>query len=354
MTQLLKARVLLLAILLALLAILWRLQSPPRPDVRLIGLAVRATLFALPTATPQRIVVTQIVVVTATPLSTPTPAPTITPMPTATLAPTATRAPALPALAAASQAEPGAAPSSPAVLPAAAEDGGDAVGALLPTLLSCPIASDRQYTVIPVSGGGLEHPAEEHADLNLAVRGYQPVAAANLLFDHDGPVDGDPTQLTGLLASAPAFVQSYAVYDWDWQCAPHGCRGQALTQPEVSLIALATTPGAPVGVAWRDQQIYAGGYKALVLYAEATRITLGYTREDSVAGGYVVHIENVCVDPALLALYDANAAAGRALLPAVRNEDLIGVAASADLLVAVRDRGAFLDPRMRRNWWQGK
>jgi len=90
----------------------------------------------------------------------------------------------------------------------------------------------------------------------------------------------------------------------------------------------------------------------MVLYAEPTRITLGYTREDSVANGYAVHIENLCVDPNLLALYINSDANGRSSLPALREEEVLGVATLGDLLVAVRDRGAFLDPRSRLDWWQ--
>jgi hypothetical protein len=348
---------LLVAILLTLLAILWRLQTPPRPDTRLMGLAVRATLYALPTATPQRIVVTQIVVVTATPpptftpTFTPTVTPTVTPMPTPTLEPVSAivATPAAPdptALPAPVAAAASAVEAAPVEEIAPVENAIDAAGV-------CPVASAQQYTAIPVAGGGLAHPAELHADLNLALRGYQPAPGAAALFDKDGPIDSDPPQLAGVLAgSALSFGQSFQVFDWDWACAAHGCRGQPLAQPEVSLIALQVQPGAPLSIPRRAPQIYEGGFKALVLYAEATRLTLGYTREDSVANGYTVHIENFCVDPALLALYQASAAAGRAALPALREGESIGVAASGEVLVAVRDRGAFLDPRSRLDWWQ--
>ena len=47
-----KTRLLLLGVIVALVAVFWRLSEPPRPDPRMVGLAVRATLYALPTATP--------------------------------------------------------------------------------------------------------------------------------------------------------------------------------------------------------------------------------------------------------------------------------------------------------------
>jgi len=86
-------------------------------------------------------------------------------------------------------------------------------------------------------------------------------------------------------------------------------------------------------------------------------MTLGYTRDDTVATGYVVHLENVCVDPNLLALYRAqNDAAGfraTGFLPALRANEKLGTAFGDEMQVAVRDRGAFLDPRSRKDWWQG-
>ena len=59
-----------------------------------------------------------------------------------------------------------------------------------------------------------------------------------------------------------------------------------------------------------------GGYGALVLYAEPTRLTLKYTREDNVVSGFTLHLENICDDANLLALYRQLNAAGRSQLPA--------------------------------------
>jgi hypothetical protein len=89
-----------------------------------------------------------------------------------------------------------------------------------------------------------------------------------------------------------------------------------------------------------------------VLYADATRITLAYTRDGTVANGYAVQIENVCVDPNLLVAYRVANAAGRDYLPALQRNDTVGVAAAGEVLVAMRDRGKFLDPRSRKDWWE--
>jgi hypothetical protein len=63
-------------------------------------------------------------------------------------------------------------------------------------------------------------------------------------------------------------------------------------------------------------------------------------------------LANICVDPNLLALYRSSNGAGRGYLPALRNEEVLGTA-TGSLLVAVRDRGVFLDPRSRKDWWRG-
>lgn len=369
----------LVVILVALLAIFWRVSIPPRPDPRMVALAARATLYAMPTTTPQRIVVTQIVVVTATP--TPAMTATVTPTATPAVAPSVT-APAAPDPAIDAQTpETGAqvafqpatgeltvdAVAAPAIVAeetrpgevvaadASAAEPVAGAAAFQPASSGCPGASANQYTTIPVAGGWLEHPAEQHADLNLGVRGYQPVSAEPVLVEKNGPVDDDPPQLAGLFASAPMpqFGQAYQVYDWDWGCAEHGCRAAPVEQPAVTLIALYAPPGETVRIPRRGQQIFEGGFKALVLYAEATRITLGYTRDDSVAGGYVVQIEHVCVDPNLLAVYQNSAVSGRGSLPALREEEALGVVDGGELLIAVRDRGAYLDPRSRLDWWHG-
>jgi hypothetical protein len=78
-----------------------------------------------------------------------------------------------------------------------------------------------------------------------------------------------------------------------------------------------------------------------------------YTREDSVANGYTVHLEQFCVDPNLLALYQADNGAGRGSLPAVHNGEQVGTTLYNQVLVGVRDRGEFADPRSRKDWWRG-
>lgn len=329
----------------------YSILRPREPAPELIRLAVRATLHAMPTATPYVVEVTRIVEVTPLPTltatETPSPQLTATPMPTATASPVPADTPA------------------PEAVPAAASQRSvqvaEAVAAAEPEIVEiqyvdsagCPATSSRAYTLVPVAGGSLDHPDHLHGDINLSLRGYTPVDAAATLVEINGPSDGDAPQLGAVVAGGSAqLVASYRVNRWDWGCGEHGCRSGEPVGEEVSLLGLAASPGMPVSIPSRNAEIYGGGYVALVLFADETRLTLVYTREDSVANGYSVHLENVCVDPQLLAAYRSANQSGRGSLPAVRNGEIVGVASGGEILVAVRDRGTFGDPRSRKDWWR--
>ncbi|MBN1995263.1 MAG: hypothetical protein JW953_21415 [Anaerolineae bacterium] len=223
----------------------------------------------------------------------------------------------------------------------------------------CPLTSTATFNLIPIEGAPADHPDVLHGDLNLALRGYAPVNEYLGLVDYAGGSDPYAPQLAGLFDPhrVPGINAVYQINQWIWGCGEHGCRGPAITAPGVTLAGFTTTAGETVYLPERDPEIYGGDYKAMVLYAAEKRITLGYTRQDTVAAGYAVHIEDVCVDPNLLALYRAqNDAAGNRVtgyLPALRNSQALGTAPGSEIKVAVRDRGTFMDPRSRKDWWQG-
>lgn len=223
----------------------------------------------------------------------------------------------------------------------------------------CPMLSIQSYSLIPMEGIDLTHPAPVHGDLNLAQRGYRPVTSQAQLIDLAGPVDPDAPQLVQLLGgNQPVRLKSlYQVADWQWQCAEHGCRGEPLATPAVTMLGLQTQPGTKLYAPARQASIYRDNagkeYLAVVLYAEASRLTLAYTRDGTVANGYVIHVEQVCVDPNLLQRYREADANGRQQLPALQHNQAFGTAVSDEVGVTIRDRGAFLDPRSRKDWWQG-
>jgi hypothetical protein len=79
---------------------------------------------------------------------------------------------------------------------------------------------------------------------------------------------------------------------------------------------------------------------------------LKYTGEDNVVHGYTLHLEEICVDPDLLALYQFWNTAGREQLPALAAGQSFAVALEGEIRVAIRDTGAFLDPRSEKDWWK--
>jgi len=144
---------------------------------------------------------------------------------------------------------------------------------------------------------------------------------------------------------------------WTGSYPDPGHAGSPITTWPVTLIEFPTAFGDAIYSPERGPEIYGGGYTAMVLYAEEQRITLKYTRDDNVVGGYAAHLENVYVDPNLLALYRAQTdsagwhVTGR--LPALRNNRQLGTAFTGGVKVAIRDTGAFMDPRSRKDWWVG-
>ncbi len=221
-------------------------------------------------------------------------------------------------------------------------------------ILECQPIPGEEYGTLDVTGPPTDRPAEQHADLNLALRGYEVTNAFLGLVDYTGTGDPRAPQLRGLFANGrtPAFTAVYRVYDWNWGC---NCRGPLLTVWDVTLAGMAVDPRETIHVPSSGYEI-GGGYEVLVLYASEERITLKYTPNDNVVEGYTLHVENVCVEPSLLALYRTWNAdpQGRVELPALKAGQAFGRARYGEIGVAIRDAGTFLDPRSRKDWWQGK
>jgi hypothetical protein len=220
--------------------------------------------------------------------------------------------------------------------------------------LDCRIPN-ASYLAIPVHNWRpAERAAAQHPDLNLALRGFAPSNAHPGLVDYAGGGDPGAPQLPGLFSDrrTPQFRAVYVVYEWDWA---NNRRGGAIASPPVTLAGFAMTAGERVHLPDRASgEIYGGGFKGMVLYADEQQLTIKYTRDDTVVGGYTLHLFDICVDPALLALYRQLDAAGRGSLPGLRGGQAVGVAPGVELRAAIRDEGTFLDPRSRKDWWQGR
>ncbi len=127
----------------------------------------------------------------------------------------------------------------------------------------------------------------------------------------------------------------------------------AIDDFDVTLVGLVVEPGETIHTPGAGYDI-GQGYQVLVLYGDQGRITLKYTGEDTAATGYAIHVEGVCVEPDLLALYQQMNAAGRGQLPALRAGQAFGRARDTEIRAAIRDTGRFMDPRVRKDWWAGR
>jgi len=214
------------------------------------------------------------------------------------------------------------------------------------TLLSCEIEGTSFGTIpiIPPPHNG--DPALSH-ELNLGYRGYELTTAPLQLVNYGPSGDLNAPQFNTIFSDnrLPSFVETYQRIRW--------LNGQPVdTQSPwpATVLGLGVTPGEVIEAPDSGYNI-GNGYDVMVLYAAPERITLKYTREDSVAFGYAVYIEDVCVEPDLLALYHTLHSNGRQSLPALAGNQPLGRALGTEIKVAVRDTGHFLDPRSCNSWW---
>jgi hypothetical protein len=228
----------------------------------------------------------------------------------------------------------------------------------------CTTTSSTVFDLVPIEGAYYKNNAltDENADFRLSILGYAPASASLGLVDYGGPTDPHAPKLNGMFEPnrTPAIRAAHQVYGGTWvdggpaPTPPYGARAAVNTSWPAHVIDLTTTPGETLQIPERSVVIWSGNNVALVLYAAETEVTFTYTRNDSVLG-YVVHLLNVCVNPALVAAYRAqlNGAGKRATgsLPALKVGQTLGTARAGWVTVAIRDTGAYMDPRSRKDWW---
>lgn len=295
---------------------------------------------------------------TETPKPTRTPRPTRTRIPTKPHTPTRvntplkrTRTPAPEIASAQGNTSSIPATSVPPSAPTATPTPAPAENTALALNAACEVLGGGDFGVLGAGGWEGRDPVT-HPDLNLGVRSYRMVDAFRGLVDYDGETDNNAPQLWGLFADrrTPVIAHTYQVFDWDWSS---NSRGEPIEDFDVTMTGLRVEEGETIFTPDFGHEI-GEGYVALVLYADKHRITLKYTGEDNVIDGYTLHIEGLCVYSNLLNLYNARHAEGRGGLPALRPGQPIGYVPGNEVGVAIRDRGAFLDPRSRKDWWQGR
>ncbi len=209
-------------------------------------------------------------------------------------------------------------------------------------------------------------PAYNHADKNLGLRSYAldpTVTGLNMqIRDIYGPtsdVNAPNLQTMFNPPRVPNVLNTYDVYNWLWASSPlPGTRDTVpvSTAWPITVVGAQVTPGETIRTPSSGYDL-GQGVAAIVLYAATDRITLHYTRDDIVTTGYTIHIEDVCVDANLLALYNTLESAGRYSQPTFNLVTLtalqpIGTALGSEMRIVIRDSGGFMDPRSLTDWWQ--
>jgi hypothetical protein len=213
----------------------------------------------------------------------------------------------------------------------------------------CEPIAGQTYASVPTVGPPSDRPAPDHADLNMKLRGWSPTGGTLGLVTIAGPTDALAPKLDTLFAGdrVPDFAANYRVNQWDWVTSSPG---GPIEDWEVTLAGFAVSPGEVLELPRSGYEI-APGMGARVLFVDDDSITLKYTGEDNVVSGYTIHAVGLCVEPSLAALYATNDGAGRTELPALGPEQPFARARGSELLVAIRDTGAFMDPRSEKDWW---
>ena len=196
--------------------------------------------------------------------------------------------------------------------------------------------------------------AGQNPEYNLDIRGWQDLPASQQdlnLQDYFHPTDpvAYPPQFTGLIQGNPyptvTSIKSVNQLPTD----------DPRSWSQVTAVGFGTASGQQILVPPSGRSIYqtsAGSYQAIVLYADSNNVALKYTLEDSIVTGYTVYLSNFQVNPSVVSAYQQANAAGRTELPALSGFFSLGTATGQELVVAIRDTGAFLDPRWRFDWWQ--
>ena len=300
---------------------------------QLRGTVFLGALARTPTESPTS-VPTKFAIAVYSPTPTPSNTPTITPSPTSTPTrkPTSTSMPT----------------RTPTFTPTLKST---SVPTATPTPTATLVSVGEKYGTLVVYSSPSDH-STARVELNLTARGFAPVAGTLDLVNLEGPADGGAPQLYSLFVDerTPALSAVYQVNGWDWDC---NCASTLTGDAAVALVGLAVAPGEIIRVP-RSSYYIGNDYQALVLYADNDRITFNYTRSGNPVRGYTIYLEGVAVDSTLTALYQQTDSAGRAELPALQAGQAIGRARGTEIKIAVRDAGAFLDPRSRKDWWRGK
>ncbi len=188
--------------------------------------------------------------------------------------------------------------------------------------------------------------AANEANINIKLRGWQHFEGVLDLIDVGGDTDSKCPKFRTIFEPErlPTFTELFQV--GLFQGIDHGVEPSEYAQ----LARWEVTPGEILKAP--DHQYDLGQDIAwMVIFVDDTLLTLKGTREDGIVIGYGFHFVDICVDPQIRQLYDQGNAAGRGELPGILHGQAIGRAKTNSMIIGIRDSGAFMDPRVRKDWW---
>lgn len=229
------------------------------------------------------------------------------------------------------------------------------------TVASCNDPTGEKYNVVFLSKSLNDRDPANHADMNLSLRGYSKITSDSNLKDFvnvNGNSDFLAPDLADVVGSSFSgkFSTVHRINNWNWQPIPKtGTKGGSITYPAVTMVGIPVSTNQILKTPSSGYVLTEDNFKAVVLYADKNRLTINYTLDDTVSTGYTIHFENICVDPELLALYQKASPSGtikRTQLPGLKSMQPFGRANGTEFLISIRDKGSFMDPRSKKDWWK--
>ena len=236
--------------------------------------------------------------------------------------------------------------------------------------LACPATSGRSYSQGPVyqrDDDNPVRPAWNHADKNIELRSYDLSTGHNLNFIGGSADDPQgPPQLARMFnpERVPVFTNAYRIHRWNWAPSPEpGTRGGLDDAWPITVMGMGTTFGEDLRVPDSGYDI-GQGKEVIVLYADANSILMKYSRDDSIVGGYGLHVDNICTDVNLLSKYNQLDGSARNSyhggytggtdydLVTLSAYEVFGTARGSEIRVAIVDQGTWMDLRYCADWWQ--
>jgi hypothetical protein len=201
---------------------------------------------------------------------------------------------------------------------------------------------------------------ENNPEINITMRSYKEVNQKAELVSYGGDTDPVMPPNFGTLFPnrLPSMVKTYSVYSWDYANNKRGTNIE--TNWPVNLIGLYTIAGESI-VAPKAGRTIGNGNVLMVLYATDNTLVFTHSTSDLYtdengnwsSDGYLIYVDDICVDRNLLTLYQQQNSAGRGSLPVLATGQVFGYGKGIDIKVGIRDSMDWMDPRAQKDWWQG-